>query len=102
MLLPTVVVIGLLVGGLFYNVRALLLSRALFTPIQRPHPYPNRAASGPGLMPVCCVFARALLCPQTPQTLSGSRTYFGALFLSVMFTAMGSMPQLAITMTYKP
>lgn len=33
---------------------------------------------------------------------STSRTAFGALFLSVMFVAMGSMPQLAITMAYKP
>lgn len=35
------------------------------------------------------------------KTATGSRAIFGVSFLSIMFLAMGAMPQLATTMTNK-
>jgi hypothetical protein len=40
--------------------------------------------------------------PQVDTTLQGARSLLGALFLAVMFQAMGAMPQLAIAMGTKP
>lgn len=34
-------------------------------------------------------------------SLAGSRNFFGVTFFSIMFLAMGSMPQMAVTMASK-